>query len=220
MKIFIILLLFANVIFAQEMKQVNATKLNVRNGPSTEYEVVKQLEKGQVVKVISTNNGWSKLVLDKSDEFYVSSKFLQNLKENEVKTDNGPYEKEGSNNYLLTLIIVGVIIYYLFFKKNKGSNKRVNVTRETETSSTENRSNLNKQNNPKYICECCGYEHKHLSTLTALQCSKSQTGHHIPYAKGIQPKYFCKYCGYEHKYLSTLTAFGCSKSPIGKHRPL
>lgn len=205
--------MFVNVIFAQELKQVNATKLNVRSGPSTEFEVVEQLENETVVKVISSSNGWSKLDLERNGEYYVSSKFLSSIsKANDKKETRDEDEKD--SNYLWTLLIVGFLIYYFFFKKDKSNSNRSYKPKPNKAPT------YSKPEKQKFLCECCGYESNSLHALTHFNCNQSPTGKHVPFHKGVQPKYFCKYCGYESKSLHALTHFNCNKSPVGKHRPL
>ena len=55
---------------------INATLLNVRSGPGTNYGVKTGIAGGTQVTVISTSNGWSKIVLSNGIEGYVSSSYL------------------------------------------------------------------------------------------------------------------------------------------------
>lgn len=64
-------------------KQVNASALNVRSGPSTNNSVIGRLKRGEIVVVISENNGWSKIKYN-NKEAYVSSKYLKTVNENTV----------------------------------------------------------------------------------------------------------------------------------------
>jgi SH3 domain protein len=55
---------------------VNATLLNVRSGPGTSYSVKAGIAGGTQVNVISTANGWSRVILPNGTEGYVSSSYL------------------------------------------------------------------------------------------------------------------------------------------------
>ncbi|MBC8632182.1 SH3 domain-containing protein [[Eubacterium] tenue] len=59
-------------------KIVNADTLNMRSGASTSYRVIAKLSKGNIVELISENNGWSKVKYD-GRLGYVSSEFLSNI---------------------------------------------------------------------------------------------------------------------------------------------
>ena len=70
---------------------VNTDGLNFRNGAGTSYSVIKVLNKGDKVEVISESNGWSKVKYD-SRLGYVSSKYIDKTNESytikEVSTNN------------------------------------------------------------------------------------------------------------------------------------
>lgn len=63
-------------------KYVNATSLNFREGPSTNYSVISKLSKNDKVGIISIDNGWAKIKYNGSYG-YVSNKYLS---ENKVET--------------------------------------------------------------------------------------------------------------------------------------
>ena len=85
---------------------VNTDGLNFRNGAGTSYSIIKVLNKGEKVEVISESNGWSKVKHD-SRLGYVASQYIDKATTNytikEVNTDglnvrNGPstsYESIG-----------------------------------------------------------------------------------------------------------------------------
>lgn len=56
-------------------KYVNVTSLNFRSGPSTSYDKISSLSKGDEVEVISELNGWSHIIYNNKDG-YVYSKYL------------------------------------------------------------------------------------------------------------------------------------------------
>lgn len=50
--------------------------VNVRNGSSTQYKSIDKLEKGEVVKVLSSSNGWYKIQLSSTKTGWSSKKYL------------------------------------------------------------------------------------------------------------------------------------------------
>ena len=52
--------------------KVTASALNVRSGPSTNYKKVSTLYQGDIVDVISIDDGWAKIGTSK----YVSAQYL------------------------------------------------------------------------------------------------------------------------------------------------
>lgn len=71
-------------IYAGEREIVRAEKLNVRKGPSVEEEKIGYLDRGMVVEIIETNNGWEKIKLSDEKEGWVSSNYTE--KENGIVT--------------------------------------------------------------------------------------------------------------------------------------
>jgi hypothetical protein len=187
-----------------EQYYVTASKLNVRKGSGTNYEVVCKLDKGDKVEIISQTNDWTE-IKSSQGQGYVSSKYISTEKPETPETPE----------WLTYLIIGAIVLYGLFSKKGSSSSGSSSKPRSTPTTRP-----TPKPEKPKHICKYCGYEHENLKTLTFFSCSKSPTGKHVPYEKGVQPVYYCKHCGYEHKNLKTLTFFSCSKSPSGTHEPL
>ncbi|HDR3345495.1 TPA: SH3 domain-containing protein, partial [Bacillus cereus] len=57
---------------------VTADVLNVREKPTTESKVVEKVKNGQELKVINTEDGWSKIELD-GKEVFVSSEFTKDV---------------------------------------------------------------------------------------------------------------------------------------------
>lgn len=55
---------------------VTASKLNVRSGDSTKYKVINQLNKNELVYIISTNNSFSKIVYNANSVGFVSNNYL------------------------------------------------------------------------------------------------------------------------------------------------
>ncbi|WP_270659336.1 SH3 domain-containing protein [Paraclostridium bifermentans] len=71
-------------IYAAEREVVKAEKLNVRKGPSIEEQRVGSLDRGMVVEILETNNGWNKIKLTDGNEGWVSGDYTD--KENATVT--------------------------------------------------------------------------------------------------------------------------------------
>ena len=69
----------SNNVSTSNTKFVNTDRLNMRSGPSTSYRVIKVLNLGEEVEVVSESNGWTKI---RSEQRlgYVSSKYLTDKK--------------------------------------------------------------------------------------------------------------------------------------------
>ncbi|WP_428232651.1 SH3 domain-containing protein [Flavobacterium sp.] len=57
--------------------QVDASGLNVRKGPSTEFAAIRALRRGSIVQVYESVNGWSRI--NQSEEEWVRSAYLSNF---------------------------------------------------------------------------------------------------------------------------------------------
>ncbi len=77
-------------------KQVHASSLNVRSGPSTSNGVVGSLKRNEIVVVLSETNGWSKIKYN-NKEAYVSSKYLKSINENSINKPSIEPPKEDSS---------------------------------------------------------------------------------------------------------------------------
>ena len=81
---------------------VNTDGLNFRNGAGTSYSIIKVLNKGEKVEVISESNGWSKVKHD-SRLGYVASQYIDKATTNytikEVNTDGLNVRKGPSTSY-------------------------------------------------------------------------------------------------------------------------
>ena len=76
-----------SISFADTIKSVNTSSLNVRSGAGTNYKKIGTLHKGNKVTVISTSNGWSKIKFD-GKTAYVSSKYLSNTSNNSSQSSS------------------------------------------------------------------------------------------------------------------------------------
>lgn len=190
---------------------VTANVLNVREGQGKKYKVLFKLKKGDEVYVISEDNNWAKIVISDEQTGYVASEFI---------SDKPPKKKKG-DNWLSYIVISVIILLGMFSKGDTSCTSTVSAQKQTAKPVQKKPQQIKeKTEEPVFICKYCGYTNKDLSTLTFFSCSRSPTGKHVPYEKGVQPMYYCKYCGYKNKDLGTLTFFSCSKSPTGKHEPL
>ena len=64
-----------NNIYAAEKEVVKVDKLNVRKGPSTDNEKIGSLDRGMVVEILESNNGWNKVKLANGEEGWVSADY-------------------------------------------------------------------------------------------------------------------------------------------------
>ena len=187
---------------------VNVKKLNVRAGPSKDYEIIDQLNKGDAVYVLSEENGWAMIDTVLNDG-YVYSKYLS---EENVKSEEKGIKSIPAFTWIIFIAII-IFLKKLFFS-GRTNTKYKNIKKSSTVIETQ------KHNSQKYYCKHCGEERNSIRILTSFNCSKSPTNKHQPYEGGIQDKYSCKHCGEERDSLRILTSFNCSKSPTKKHQPL
>ena len=64
-----------NSIYAAEKEIVQPEKLNVRKGPSIEDAKIGSLDRGMVVEILETSNGWNKVKLSDGEEGWVSGDY-------------------------------------------------------------------------------------------------------------------------------------------------
>ena len=64
-----------NNIYAAEKEVVKVDKLNVRKGPSTDNEKIGSLDRGMVVEILETSNGWNKVKLSDGEEGWVNGDY-------------------------------------------------------------------------------------------------------------------------------------------------
>ncbi len=69
-----------NSIYAAEKEIVKADSLNVRKGPSIEDERIGSLDRGMVVEILETSNGWNKVKLSDGEEGWVSGDYTEKEK--------------------------------------------------------------------------------------------------------------------------------------------
>ena len=56
--------------------KTNSTSLNVRSGAGANYSIKDSIPKGEIVIILSTSNGWSKILYNGTKTGYVSSSYL------------------------------------------------------------------------------------------------------------------------------------------------
>lgn len=74
---------------AMEQGTVNTSVLNIRNGPSTDYNKIDKAYKGNVVQVLEKSNGWYKVKLTNGKIGWASGQYI-NLKSPEVSVSPTP----------------------------------------------------------------------------------------------------------------------------------
>lgn len=100
--------------------------LNMRTGPSTEYETIQRIPLGEEVKVIAQENDWDQIMY-KDQTGYVSSKYLIDSKEEvEDNVMSAFYEVENEETLEAINIIDGILLvnktYGLPANYNPGEN--------------------------------------------------------------------------------------------------
>ena len=76
-----------NGVYAAEKEIVKAQKLNVRKGPSVKNDRIGALDRGMVVEIIETSNGWNKVKLLDGKEGWVSGKYTAKEKGTVIATN-------------------------------------------------------------------------------------------------------------------------------------
>jgi N-acetylmuramoyl-L-alanine amidase len=67
--------------YAEEQKNYKKAtdSLNVRTGPSSEYNIILALKKGELVKVLASQNGWDKIVTKNGYAGWCNSNYLEEV---------------------------------------------------------------------------------------------------------------------------------------------
>ncbi|WP_419742834.1 SH3 domain-containing protein [Paraclostridium dentum] len=76
-----------NSIFAAEKEIVTPEKLNVRKGPSVENDKIGSLDRGMVVEILESNNGWNKVKLSDGNEGWISGDYTAKEKATVTATE-------------------------------------------------------------------------------------------------------------------------------------
>lgn len=102
-----------NSVYAAEKEIVTADILNVRKGPSIKDERIGSLDRGMVVEILETSNGWNKVKLSNGEEGWISGDYTEKEKgevtANKLNVRKGPSieeEKIGSLENKTTIEIL------------------------------------------------------------------------------------------------------------------
>ena len=69
-----------NGVYAAEKEIVKVDKLNVRKGPSVENDRIGSLDRGMVVEIVETNDGWNKVKLSNGEEGWINGDYTDKEK--------------------------------------------------------------------------------------------------------------------------------------------
>ncbi len=69
-----------NGVYAAEKEIVKVDKLNVRKGPSVENDRIGSLDRGMVVEIVETNDGWNKVKLSNGEEGWINGDYTEKEK--------------------------------------------------------------------------------------------------------------------------------------------
>ena len=84
-----------NVVIDKNSGIVTVSELNVRTGPSTNYSVISQVKKGDILNIIAkdTSTGWLKIQFKNSSTGWVSGKYVNTTNSNNIADKNNLYNK-------------------------------------------------------------------------------------------------------------------------------
>jgi uncharacterized protein YgiM (DUF1202 family) len=80
----------------------NSTSLNVRSGGGINYAIQDTIPKGEIVIILSTSNGWSKILYNGNKTGYVSSSYLVTSTSNNTTTSYKAISLSGVPNFKQT----------------------------------------------------------------------------------------------------------------------
>ncbi|WP_307993613.1 SH3 domain-containing protein [uncultured Intestinibacter sp.] len=86
-----------SISFADVIKLVNTSVLNVRSGAGTNYSKIGSLTQGTKVNIISESNGWSKINYN-GKIGYISSQYVSEVSSNPAPETNKPSNPTPDNN--------------------------------------------------------------------------------------------------------------------------
>lgn len=92
--ILIFVLFLANPVFAEKDErfagEITAAKVNLRAGPNANFEIITQLDKGDIVRVIGKNYDWYQISLPQKASCYIDKKYIKLLDKNsgEISANN------------------------------------------------------------------------------------------------------------------------------------
>jgi hypothetical protein len=112
-------------VFQKGYYSVISPQLNLREGEGTTFKVIKLLNKGEKVLVLSVTKGWAKIMmLDNQTSGYVLFNYLAKIDEGSKLQGNTTTKKKKSTdwgNIIFVVIIFILIILYVFGKVSGSS---------------------------------------------------------------------------------------------------
>lgn len=106
-----LLILTINIANSQEVKYINASELNVREGAGTNYSVITKVSENEKVTIISEQGKWSEIETENGTKGFVSTKFLS-ISPSE---SNG---KSKGNDSILKIIVIGFLLWLTYKGRN------------------------------------------------------------------------------------------------------
>ena len=97
---FISIISYPTASMAEDMYVGDITKLNLRSGKGTKYNVIQTLDSGEKVTVLSTANEWAKINTQDGNEGWVVSKYLTEEKPANIKIENLSIQMESMQEEL------------------------------------------------------------------------------------------------------------------------
>ncbi|WP_195946503.1 SH3 domain-containing protein [Paraclostridium bifermentans] len=102
-----------NSIFAAEKEIVTPEKLNVRKGPSVENDKIGSLDRGMVVEILESNNGWNKVKLSDGNEGWVSGDYTAKEKATVTATELNVRKGPSIENDKIGSLVNGTVVEVL-----------------------------------------------------------------------------------------------------------
>ncbi len=102
-----------NSIFAAEKEIVTPEKLNVRKGPSVENDKIGSLDRGMVVEILESNNGWNKVKLSDGNEGWVSGDYTAKEKATVTATELNVRKGPSTENDKIGSLANGTVVEVL-----------------------------------------------------------------------------------------------------------
>lgn len=114
--LFIVLAFFSVITYSQEY--TTTTDLNVRDKPNSNSNILKVLNKGEIVSIDSLGVNWSKLTLENGESAYISSKFIEKANTS-ITSSSEPVD------LTILYIVLGVLFIAYIIALVKSRNNRM-----------------------------------------------------------------------------------------------
>jgi uncharacterized protein YgiM (DUF1202 family) len=194
-KITIILLLLTTLVASsQEVKYINTSELNIREGAGTRYKVITKVVKNDKVTVLSERGKWSQIELENGIKGYVSTKFL-------TDNENSASLNTSKDTSLITyFFIFGFIV--VIFGINKlskflgiSSNSKNRYTPKVKANSSTKSTSKEKVNpNHWYHCKNCNTKIETQKKPTVTNCPNAPYHKWTDLGEAGNLAYNCKHC--------------------------